>query len=253
MPAHTEAMPGTTAERRDLAALRAAVYRPGATPDDVAALERALGQLREGEPPARAPTPPPSTAAGRGVLAPSAEGGDLRAEEGRGRFTRFAGPWWVAAAVTVTTVAGCAAGAALVLLARPGGASAAAVVPTTVHLSTTAGEAVFRRAQRASDRPVTALDPDLVPGSVRRLLGAGRIELYAALDRQGRRCLVGVQGGAVRSCVTPDRFRRSGLRILWASDVRTVDPAGLREVRYRLSLAADWRPDGRVILGAVAG
>jgi hypothetical protein len=53
------------------------------------------------------------------------------------------------------------------------------------------------------------------------------------------------------SCVAPARFRRSGLLLLWSSDVLAVDPAGLRELRFRLALVADWRTDGRVTLGVV--
>jgi hypothetical protein len=120
-----------------------------------------------------------------------------------------------------------------------------------VHIGTTASDSVFRRPQRTADRPDAPLDPTVVPASTRRLLGAGRIALYAAEDRSGRRCLVGVQGGSVLSCVAADRFPRSGVRLLWSSDVLTVDPAGLRELTSRLTLAAEWRPDGRVLLGAV--
>jgi hypothetical protein len=124
-------------------------------------------------------------------------------------------------------------------------------VPTAVHISTTAGEDLLQRAQRASDRPGIPLDPALVPGSLRRLLTAGSIALYAAQDVRGRRCLVGVQAGAVASCVAPARFRRSGLRLVWSSDVLSIDAAHLRESHFRLALAADWRPDGPVTLGVV--
>lgn len=236
-------MPGTTAAvRPDVRALRAAVYRPGATADDIAALERALAELAERRAPAAEPAAP---AAPEAATDPRPEA--VRPRPGRSRGRRVA-----ALAVAAATAAGCAGGVTLVSLVRPPSESAA-VVPTAIHIGTTAGDGVFARAQRPSDRPTVELDPALVPGSVRRLLSAGRIQLYAAQDRTGRRCLVGVQTGTVRSCVTPDRFRRSGLRILWTSDVLANDPAGLREARYRLALAADWRPDGRVVLGAIRG
>lgn len=237
-------MSGTGAGGPDLGLLRAAVYRPGATSADVAALARALdGRPAETDP----PSPP--------VAAANDAGSAEHAEEGRARPAAVWPPprqvqgrrWAVLAAVAAAAV-GCAAGAALVPLAQPAGASAAAV-PTTVHISTTAGDALLHRPQRAADRPGVALDPTLVPTSLRLLLTAGQIQLYAAQDVRGRRCLVGVQGEAVVSCVGGDRFRRSGVRLLWSSDVRTIDPAGLRELRFRLALAADWRPSGAVTLG----
>ena len=241
-------MPGSTAQRPDLAALRAAVYRPGATAEDVTALEQALAELREAEPPVltESAAPPPA-----GPEEQPEQGGPQAAGP---PVRRFQSRRWAALAGVAAAVVGCAGGATLVSLARPAETAASAlVVPTSVHISTTAGDAVFRRAQRPSDRAAAELDPALVPGSVRRLLDAGRIQLYAAQDRSGRRCLVGVQTRTVVSCVTPERFRRSGLRILWTSDVVSLDTAGLREMRYRLALAADWRPDGRVVLGALRG
>jgi hypothetical protein len=228
-------MGGTAAPGADLPALRAAVYRPGATAADIRALEAALAALDR----PRAEAPAARAAATSGDAHP----GELTASGRRRR-------WVAVLAAAGAAAGGCAAGVALALLARPAG-SAAATVPTVVHIATTATGAVFARPQRAADRPGVPLDPTVVPASTRRLLGAGRIALYAAEDRSGRRCLVGVQGGSALSCVAPDRFSRSGVRLLWSSDVLAVDPAALRELTSRLTLAAEWRPDGRVLLGAV--
>src|SRR3954447_11986979 len=235
-------MRGTLARRPDLVALRAAVYRPGATPADIEALEQALGEPGDEE--QAHPVEPAAVPEG-------ADSGEAGSESRRRGFRRRPlSRRRAALAAVAAAVVGCAAGAALALLAQPSGASMA-TVPTLIHIGTTAGDAVFQRAQRAADRPGIPLDPVLEARSLRRLLIAGRIQLYAARDRSGGRCLVGVQGGAVVSCVAADRFSRSGLRLLWSSDVLTVDAVGLRELRSRLVLVAEWRPDGRVTLGAV--
>jgi hypothetical protein len=238
-----------TAGRADLVALRAAVYRPGATALDVAAFERAVEELRTEEVPGTTPGAAPGEVPGGSGAAVHRLQAAEEAHEPRPR--RPSTRRTAALAAIAVTLTGAVAGAAIVLLARPPDTSAS--VPTVVHISTTAGDAVFARPQRAADRPGVRLDPSLVPGSLRRLLTAGRIQVYAAQDLRGRRCLVGLQGGTVTSCVAPDRFRRAGLLLLWSSDVPIVDTVGLQELHYRLTLVASWRPDGAVSLGAVRG
>jgi hypothetical protein len=240
-------MPGDGARHSDVATLRAAVYRPGATSADVAALERALDELQREDAPA---FPAGSPAADAGS---ASAGAAERAVPSGVRARGAAAPrrWSAVVAAVATSIAGCVAGVLLVLLGQQGD-GADPPVPTALQIVTTARDAVFERAQRATDRPVLPLDGALAPGSIRRLLGAGSILLYAARDRRGHRCMIGVVGGSVLACVDDARFRSSGLRLLWSADVLTNDRAALRQLRFRMSLLAEWRPDGRVLLGEVA-
>ena len=227
---------GEPAGGPSLAALRAAVYRPGASEVDVAALERALALLP-------APVQEPLPANAESSPEPTAD------EDPEPPAAIRPPPRWLRpAAAAAAAIVGTAAGALLV--AGAAGPSRPEV-PTVVRITAAATTAVFDRPQRASDRTRAPLDPALEPGSLRSLMTAGRFRVFGARDRSGRVCLMTLQDEALSTCVSPARFRSDGLRLVWATRISIIDPAGLRELHSRLSLVATWAPNGRVTLGAV--
>jgi hypothetical protein len=201
-------------------ALRRRVYGRDPSPEDVAALSAALGQLRPD------PAEPVSVRAGSAEPArgePSAERAPLPS---RGVLAT----WWallvavpprvLLTGVAVTVVAALAGAGALLLLERPASADADPVAARFVPaISVGADPAVLLRPRGPADRTTSLAGPDLVVASFRRLAAypAAGVTIWAARDRFGETCLVVADTYYRTACADATTAKASGLVLVWSA------------------------------------
>ncbi|HEY8317368.1 MAG TPA: hypothetical protein VIG76_00900 [Amnibacterium sp.] len=230
-----------------LDARRAALYRPGADPAEVAEVARLIRERDE----LRAVVAAVLEDAGAGA-APVAIG--PRASV---RPPRRAWP------VLLLAVPAAAAAFAGGLLLGPALGSRAEVLPTVAPAQLPApvvvrpagadALAIFTRTRHITDRPIVAPEGDLVATSFRRLVtlqGAG-VDLYAARTGGDQVCLVAVTVDAhlTAACADPEDFRAMPLTIDLSV---TKDPSTDDPKDTRTEVEATWSSDGTVRAGAVS-